>query len=94
VTTEEIYAKLDTINKGFPVSGFDAVSDSVIADLSSCAGEAAGLGMKSGKEVIDNLISVLKTRKAGGNTDDSVMVRLTALEFYLQKLQSGDTTDL
>jgi len=94
VTREELHSKLDALNKGFPISGFDTVSDSVIADLSSCAGEAAGLGMKSGKEVLDNLINVLKTRKTGGNTDDSVMVRLTALEFYLQKLQSGDTSDL
>jgi len=94
VTKEELLTKLDTINKGFPVAGFDAVSDSVIADLGSCSGEAGGLGMKSGKEVIDNLVTVLKTRKAGGNTDDSVMVRLTALEFYLQRLQSGDTSDL
>lgn len=94
MTREELYAKLDAISKAFPVSGFDAVPDSVIADLSSCAGQAEGLGMKSGKEVIDDLITVLKARKAGGKTDDSVMVRLTALEFYLQKLQSGDTSDL
>jgi len=94
VTREELHAKLAAINKGFPVSGFDAVSDSVIADLGACAGEAAGLGMKSGKEVIDNLITVLKARKSGEKTDDSVTIRLTALEFYVDKLKSGDTSDL
>jgi len=94
VTTEELYAKLDAINKGFPASGFDAVSDSVIADLSSCASEAGGLGMKSGKEVLDNLVAVLKARKSGEKADESVTIRLTALDFYIDKLRSGDTSDL
>jgi len=94
VTREELHTKLAALNKGFPVSGFDTVADSVIADLGACAGEAEKLGMKSGKEVIDNLITVLKARKTGGKTDESVMIRLTALEFYVDKLKSGDTSDL
>jgi hypothetical protein len=94
VAIQDLQSKLEALIKGLPVAGFDAVPDSTIADLSSYAGEAEGLGMKSGKEVLDNLIKTLKTRKTGGNTDDSVMVRLTALEFYIDKLKSGDTSDL
>lgn len=90
----DIQNKLDSIIKGFPASGFDSVPDSVIANLSSCAAEAAGLGMKSGKEAIDNLVEVLKSRKTGAKTDDSVMVRITALEFYIEKIKSDDAGDL
>ena len=89
MSIEEFQAKLDAIIKEFPISGFDAIPDSLMTNLNTCAGEAEKLGLKSGKEVLENLIATLKTRKAGGNTDDSVMVRLTALEFYIQKLKDG-----
>jgi hypothetical protein len=89
MSIEELQTKLDTIIKEFPISGYDAISDSTMTGLHTCADEAEKLGMKSGKEVLENLIATLKTRKAGGNTDDSVMVRLTALEFYVQKLKDG-----
>jgi sulfite reductase beta subunit-like hemoprotein len=90
----DVQNKLDSIIKGFPASGFDAIPDSVIADLASCSAEAAGLGMKTGKEAIDNLLDVLKSRKAGEKTDDSVTVRITALEFYIEKLRNEDLGDL
>ncbi|MDR2700993.1 MAG: hypothetical protein LBB72_01015 [Spirochaetaceae bacterium] len=89
MSIEEFQTKLETIIKEFPISGFDAIPDSTMAGLNICAGETEKLGMKTGKEVLENLITALKTRKAGGNTDDSVLVRLTALEFYAQKLKDG-----
>jgi len=94
VAIQDLQNKLDALIKEFPSSGFDTVPDSTIANLGAYAGEAEGLGMKSGKEVIDNLIAVLKARKTGAKTDDSVITRLTALEFYIDKLKSGDTSDL
>jgi sulfite reductase beta subunit-like hemoprotein len=90
----DVQNKLDSIIKGLPASGFDTVPDSVIADLSSCAAEADSLGMKSGKEAINNLITVLKSRKTGEKTDDSVTVRITALEFYTDKIRNEDLGDL
>jgi len=89
MSIEEFRTKLDTIIKEFPISGFDTIPDSVIAALETCAGETEKLGMKAGKEVLENLIASLKTRKTGGNSDDSVLVRVTALEFYVQKLKDG-----
>jgi len=94
VAISDVQNKLNSIIKGLPASGFDAIPDSVIADLSSCAAEAGSLGMKSGKEAIDNLVEVLKNRKTGAKTDDSVMVRITALEFYIDKIKSDNTGDL
>jgi hypothetical protein len=45
--------------------------------------------MNSGKKLIENLSAVLKTRKSGESTDASVSVRLTALDFYVQRLQGA-----
>ena len=90
----EICDKLNTLLKGFPASGFDSVADSVVGELDALAGEVEQLGMKSGKQLLSNLAGALKTRKSGGNTDESVQVRLTALEFYIKNLQGGATEDL
>jgi hypothetical protein len=94
MTIEELYAKLDTLIKGLPASGFDAVADNVIVDLKSCSGLATELGMKSGTVLINNLAEAINARKTSKNTDESVQLRLTALDFYVKKLQSGATEDL
>jgi hypothetical protein len=94
MTIDELHTKLDALIKGFPASGFDAVADNVVADLTSCSGQAVELGMKSGQQLISNLAEALKTRKTGGNTDESVQLRLTALDFYVKNIQSGATEDL
>ena len=94
MTIEEFKTKLDALLKGFPASGFDTVVASEIAELDNFYKEAGKLEMQSGKKLISNLIEALKTRRAGGNADESVQVRLTALEFYVQNLQNGSTEDL
>ncbi|GHV84709.1 hypothetical protein AGMMS50230_03170 [Spirochaetia bacterium] len=94
MTIEEVYTKLDTLLKGLPASGFDVVADGVADDFSSCSSEAESLGMKCGKQLIINMVDALKDRKNGGKSDESVLVRLTALDFYVKKLQSGATEDL
>jgi hypothetical protein len=94
MTIDELHTKLDALIKGFPGSGFDTVADNAIADLDSCSGPAVELGMKSGQQLISNLVAALKTRKTGGNTDESVQLRLTALDFYVKKIQTGATEDL
>jgi hypothetical protein len=91
---EELCEKLVSLVSGLPASGFDTISDSVITELDSCASAAADAGAPEGKKLVENLASVLKTRKQGGSTDDSVSIRLTALDFYIKKLQSGSTEDL
>ena len=94
MTIEEFQNKLDILLKGLPAAGLDAVSDNTIAELSNFETESANLGMKSGKKLISNLIEALKTRRSGGNTDNSVQVRLVALDFYIKNLQTGNTEDL
>ena len=94
MTIEEFQNKLDTQLKGLPASGYDTVADSALTELETFLGDADSLGMKSGKKLVSNLVESLKTRKSGGNTDESVQVRLVALDFYLKNLQSGTTEDL
>ena len=91
---EEFQAGLNTLVKGLPASGFDSVPDNTINELLKFADEADEAEMKSGKKLVSNLANALKTRKLGGNTDESVQVRLVALDFYLKNLQSGATEDL
>ena len=94
MTIEEFQTKLNGLLKEFPASGFDTVSDNVITELVKCGDEAEDLSMKSGKKLITNLVDAVKTRKIGGNTDESVQIRLVALDFYQKNLQSGTTEDL
>jgi hypothetical protein len=77
-----------------PASGFDTISDNIITELDTYVPAADGVGAHEGKKLIENLAAVLKTRKQGGSTDESVSIRLTALDFYIKKLQSGSTEDL
>lgn len=94
MTIEDLQTKLNNFLQNLPVSGLDEIPDSTIDELNSFCSEAGNLGMKSGKTLISNLIKTLKTRKSGENSDESVQVRLTALAFYVKKLQSGTTEDL
>jgi hypothetical protein len=94
MTIEELCEKLVSLVSSLPASGFDTINDSVTTELDSYASTADGLGAHEGKKLIENLATVLKTRKQGGSTDESVSIRLTALDFYVKKLQSGSTEDL
>jgi len=94
MTFEELQTRLEAMIKGFPASDFISVDESIHTELNQLVGNADDLGMTSGKKLISNLLEALKTRKSGGNSDDSVQVRLVALEFYLKNLQSGATEEL
>jgi hypothetical protein len=94
MTVEELRDKFATLLSGLPSSGFDAVPDGTISELTALGAAAAELSMANGKKLADNLVAVLGTRKSGKSTDDSVQIRLTALNFYITNLQSGSTEDL
>ena len=94
MTIEEFQTKLNALIKELPTSGFDTVPDNIINDLINIESEADHLVMQSGKKLVTNLAEALKIRKSGGNSDESVHVRLVALDFYLKNLQSGTTEDL
>ena len=94
MTIEEFQTTLDGLLKNFPDSGFDTITYNEIGELDKFYSEADSLGMELGKKLIFNLAEALKTRKSGGNTDESVQIRLTAMDFYIKKLQNGSIEDL
>jgi hypothetical protein len=94
MTVEELCGKLETLIAGLNASGFGSVDDSVCENLTACSSGAGEQGMKTGKQLIENLCTVLKARKEGKSSDDSVLIRVTALDFYVKNLQSGSTEDL
>jgi hypothetical protein len=91
---DELREKLEALIASLPPSGYDAVSDETAAGFLALAPVAAELGMQNGKKLLENLATVLKARKGGASSDDSVSVRLTALDFYVKNLQSGSTEEL
>ena len=94
MTIEEFQIKLSTLLKGLPVSDFDTITYKEIAELDKLYGEADEMGMELGKKLLFNLAEALKTRKSGGNTDESVQIRLTAMDFYIKNLENGAKEDL
>ena len=94
MTIEEFQISVSELTKKLPDSDFDMISDDVITEIEALCNEADNLEMKSGKNLLSNLEDTIKTRKAGKKSDESVQVRLTALDFYLQNLQNGSTEEI
>jgi hypothetical protein len=88
-TVESLREELEKCISGINSAGFGNFDPQNIDKLEKFAATAAGLGMNAGKKLVDNLTEVLKSFKDGGTKEDSVTVRLTALEFYLQNIKSG-----
>ena len=65
--------------------GSKGSNDAIKAKLDKLSVAAETLGMKSGKKLIDNLITALKD----GKTGDSLAVRITALDFYNKNVLGG-----
>ena len=66
-------------------SGGASIDGSACAHLDKLSAAAETVGMKAGKKFIDNLSAALKE----GKTGDSLMVRITALDFYNKNVVSG-----
>ncbi|GHV94903.1 hypothetical protein AGMMS50293_12230 [Spirochaetia bacterium] len=87
---KELESCLGSINS----AGLDKLDSQNIEKLEQISAATDGLGMKQGKKLIDNLCVVLKAFKEEKSTGESVSLRLTALDFYLQNTKGGDTEDL
>ncbi|MDR1903744.1 MAG: hypothetical protein LBQ88_15865 [Treponema sp.] len=94
MTVEELRDKLEMVISNLTSSGFGNADPGVMEALDGYAVAAGELGMKSGKKLVENLSAVLKSRKSGESTDESVSVRITAMDFYLKNIQSGTEEEL
>ncbi|MDR1655558.1 MAG: hypothetical protein LBR96_06115 [Treponema sp.] len=86
-TVEELRETLEVLSKKIASAGEGAVTE--LDNVSKAAAEAGSLGMKAGKQLLDNLAASLHSVKDGKSHADSIQVRITALDFYLNKIKGG-----
>jgi hypothetical protein len=90
-TVEELRETLEALSKKIASAGEGAVAE--LDNVGKVAAEAGSLGMKSGKQLLDNLVASLQAVKDGKSHADSIQVRLTALDFYLNKIRGGSNEE-
>jgi hypothetical protein len=88
-TVESLHGDLEACITGINAVGIGNVDPQNIEKLEKIGGAAGNLGMNSGKKLIDNLTTILKSFREGKSTENSVQIRLMALDFYLQNIKGG-----
>ena len=88
-TVESLHEDLEACITGINAVGIGNLDPQNIEKLKKISAAAGNLGMNSGKKLIDNLTAVLTSFQEGKSTEDSVRIRLTALDFYLQNIKGG-----
>jgi hypothetical protein len=94
MTVEELRTELETIVSGLSSSGFEAIDQGIVDKLGKLNASAGELSMKEGQRLIENLQNVMIAIKEGKSNASSGGVRLTALDFYVKKIEGGSTEDL
>ena len=92
-TVENLQKELENCIKSINSAGLGSLDAKNIEVLDKLSAAAAGLGMNQGKKLIDNLSTVLKSFKEGKSKEDSVSIRMTAMEFYLKNTQGDSSTE-
>jgi hypothetical protein len=92
-TVESLCGDIEACITGINASGLDKLDPQNIEKLDKYAALAGDQGMNSGKKLIENLSAVLKSFAEGKSKEDSVQVRLTALDFYLQHTKGGGSEE-
>jgi hypothetical protein len=88
-TVESISEELEKCLGAINSSGLGSLDPKQIAALEKLGAASSALGMGQGKKLVDNLVTVLKSFSEGKSKEDSVQIRLTALDFYVQHLKGG-----
>jgi hypothetical protein len=93
---EGLCGELEAVLSDVAASGFGKVNPEIDEKLGKLSAAADGLGMKTGKKLINNFIEVLKSFQAGKADENSVSVRFTALDFYKNNIKNnqGEVEDL
>ena len=93
MTIKELHGELDMIITSLNASEFNTVESEVLQRLEDLCVSAKELGLTKGKNLIENLVNVIKAIQEGKSKAESGILRLTALEFYVKNLQSGTDTE-
>ncbi|MDR1176995.1 MAG: hypothetical protein LBK83_16160 [Treponema sp.] len=90
-TVEELSETLEALSNKIASAGEGAMAE--LDTVGKLAAEAGSLGMKAGKQLLDNLAVSLQSVKDGKSHVDSIQVRITALDFYLHKIRGGSSEE-
>ena len=93
MTVEELRAELKSLVSGLTASGFGSIDSGVVEKLDKFCVTAGELGMTEGKRLIENLLGVIKAIQEGKSQAESGMIRLTALDYYLNKLSGSESIE-
>ncbi|MCL2067597.1 MAG: hypothetical protein FWG99_09050 [Treponema sp.] len=93
-TTETFHDELEKCLGSINSDGLEKLDPQNIEKLEKISAVAAEHGMNQGKKLIDNLVQVLKNLLEGKSTPDSVSLRLTALDFYINNIKGSSTEEL
>jgi hypothetical protein len=93
-TVDSLRGELEACITHINASGLSNLDPQNIEKLDKFSALAANLGMNSGKKLIENLSAVLKSFREGKSREESVQVRLTAIDFYLQNIKGGGEEEL
>jgi hypothetical protein len=93
-TVESLQKELESCVNSINSAGLGSLDAQNIEKLDKMSAAAAELGMNQGKKLIDNLSAVIKSYKEGNSKEESVSVRLTAIDFYLKNTLGGDIEEL
>jgi molecular chaperone GrpE (heat shock protein) len=88
-TIENVCKELEKVVADINSKTAGNIDDALIPNIEKLSAAAETLGMKSGKKLIDNLSTVLKSFKDGKSAEESVAVRITALDFYIKNVLSS-----
>jgi hypothetical protein len=94
MTVEEFRTELEAIVSGLGSSGFGTIDQGVLDRLVELSVSAGELGMAQSKQLIENLVGVMKSIQEGKSTSESAAVRLTALEFQIKKFAGDNIEEL
>lgn len=92
-TVESLRGEIEACLAGINAAGLDKLDPQNIEKLDTSAAAAGSLGMNTGKKLIENLSAVLTSFREGKSKEDSVQIRLTALDFYLQNIKGGGSEE-
>ena len=92
-SVESLQKELESCINSINSAGLGSLDAKNIEKLDKLSAASSGLGMNQGKKLMDNLSTVLKSFKDGKSTEDSVSLRITALEFYLNNTKGSDSTE-
>ena len=92
-TVEGFRKELENCITSINSAGLASLDAKNIENLEKISAAAAGFGMNQGKKLVDNLLTVLKSFKEGKSNENSVSLRMTAIDFYLKNTQGGGSTE-